>query len=84
MPGVGQEVAINGNHLSMIFVSPASKIAIALDGESDISHHRHHVRFSIVKGFKGGKVDSVPLQEVSQLVEELPTPGGIHGAPGAS
>ena len=68
----------------MIFVSPASKIAIALDGESDISHHGHHIRFSIVEGFKGGKVDGVPLQEVSQLVEELPTSWGIHGAPGAS
>ena len=68
----------------MVLVGPASKIAIALDGESDISHHGHHIRFSIVKGFKGGKVDSVPLQEVSQLVEELPSPWGVHGAPGAS
>ena len=48
--------------LAMVLVCPTSKIAIAFDGECNISHHRHHIRFPIVKGFQGGKEDSVPLQ----------------------
>ena len=68
----------------MVLISPASEIAVALDGERDISHHGHHIRLPIVEGLQGGEEHSVPLQQVRQLVQQLPAPGGVHCAPGAS
>ena len=68
----------------MVLISPASEIAVTLDRERDISHHGHHVRLPIVEGLQGGEEDGVPLQQVRQLVQQLPAPGGVHGAPGAS
>ena len=68
----------------MVLISPASEIAVALDGERDISHHGHHIRLPIVEGLQGGEEDGVPLQQVRQLVQQLPAPGGVHCAPRAS
>ena len=68
----------------MVLISPASEIAVALDRQRNISHHGHHIRLPIVKGLQGGEEHGVPLQQVRQLVQQLPAPGGVHGAPGAS
>ena len=67
----------------MVLISPAGEIAVALDGERDISHHGHHVRLPIVEGLQGGEEHGVPLQQVRQLVQQLAAPGGVHRAPGA-
>ena len=68
----------------MVLIGPASEIAVALNRERDISHHGHHIRLPIVEGLQGGEEHGVPLQQVRQLVQQLPAPGGVHGAPGAS
>ena len=68
----------------MVLVRPAGEVSVALDGQSHVGHHGHHVGLPVVEGLHGGEQHGVPLDEVGQLVEELAPPGGVHGAPGTA
>ena len=54
--GVGHEVAINGDGLAHVLVSPASVVTIGLDTEAHVSKVGHQIGLAIIQSLQGRQV----------------------------
>ena len=56
VPGVGHEVAVDGDGLAVVLVRPARVVAVGLHAQPDVGHEGHHVGLPIVQRLEGGEV----------------------------
>ena len=56
MPGVGHEVAVDGDGLAVVLVGPARVVAVGLHAEPHVRQEGHHVRLAVIQRLQGGEV----------------------------
>lgn len=70
MAGVAEEVSVNGNGFPVVLISPAGIIPETFEDHVQIHQVGGDIGFAIVQSLQGRQVGPVPLDQISQPVQQ--------------